>query len=203
MIIENGRGTGQKAFVDQNGQLHAFTVTETEIKQAVTLGYAYNINTGTIGLTSTTESAVLYFKNDEDPISGESSFMIDAIAIGIGDGGTVSEKSIITVLRNPTAGTIVSGASAVSINANRNFGSSNALSSTTLAYKGAEGNTFTDGDDFALFYQTAGTRGLYSIDIELPKGSSIGIKIDTQTTAGTTDVYAALIGHRVVPGNRI
>jgi hypothetical protein len=33
--------------------------------------------------------------------------------------------------------------------------------------------------------------------MELQKGSSVGVKIDTQTSAGTTNVYAAIIGHRI------
>lgn len=190
MIIEDATGSGKKLKVDGNNQAHTFSVTQSEIQQATEKGNSYNINTGTIGLTTSTESAVLYFKNDE-----AEDIVIDAVAIGIGDGGTKDEKSIITIVRNPTAGTIVSGASAVAMNENRNFGSSNTLSTTTLAYKGAEGNTLTDGDDFAQFYQT-GTRGYYTVDIEIPKGSSLGIKLDTQTSAGTTDVYAALILHK-------
>jgi hypothetical protein len=194
-ILNSGAGGDIGMHVDQNNQSHVFSVSQSEAQDANDKGNAYNINTGTIALTTSTESAVLYFKNDESPLNGESTIVVDAIAVGIGDGGTKDEKSVITVLRNPTSGTIVSGASNVSMNANRNFGSTNTLSSTTLAYKGAEGNTFTDGTDFAKFYQT-GTRGYYTIDIELPKGSSLGVKMDTQTSAGATDIYVALICHR-------
>jgi hypothetical protein len=161
------------------------------------MGQAYNINTGWIGLTAATESAVLYFKNDESPNNGESGIAIDAVAIGIDDEGTTAGMSTVTIIRNPTAGTIVSGATAVDMNANRNFGSSNTLSSTTLAYKGAEGNTFTDGTDTAIFAVNPGTRMYATVDFILEKGSSIGIKIDTDTSSGTTNVYAALILHRL------
>lgn len=190
-IIDPTNKTG--AHVDNNSQLHVFSISETEIQAANSKGLAYNINTGSIGLTSSTASAVLYFKNDEPPLNGESGIIIDAIAVGIDDLGTTASDSIITVVRNPTAGTIVSGASAVSMNQNRNFGSSNSLDSGTLAYKGAEGNTITDGDDFAQFFQSPGSRGYYTVDVVLPRGSSIGVKIDTQTTSGTTSVYVALI----------
>ena len=90
----------------------------------------------------------------------------------------------------------VSFSTAVDMNQNRNFGSSNTLASTTLVYKGAEGATVTGGDDVAIFYQNVGTRGYYAIDFEIPKGNSIAVTIDTQTTSGTTNLYVAAIGHR-------
>jgi hypothetical protein len=201
MIIENGVGDGKKAKVDKNNQLHVFSLTRESAKEATIQGNSYNLNTGPIGLTSSSESAVFYFKNDEAPINGESAIFVEAIIIGIDSLGTTSGMSHITVLRNPTAGTIVSGATDMDIVANRNFGSSNTLASTTLAYKGAEGNTFTDGTDLALFYQNPGTRGLYNLGIELQRGSSMGLKIDTQTTAGTTNLYVASIIYRVDGNN--
>ncbi len=187
----DGTGSGNRVGVNRNNHLKTFSVSETENQQATRLGNSYNINTGTIGLTSTTASGVFYFKNNEDPVNGESSFIIDALAIGIDNQGTQSGACIITVVRNPTS---VSFSTDVDMNQNRNFGSSKALSS--LAYKGAEGATITGGDDLAIFYQNAGTRGFYNIDLELTKGSSIAVKIDTQTTAGTTNLYVAAIGHR-------
>lgn len=198
VIIKDGTGEGKTAKVDANNHLHVFAVTESENQQSTKLGNSYNINTGTIGLTSSTASGVLYFKNDENPVNGESSFVVDAVAIGIDNQGTQAGACIITVVRNPTS---VSFSTAVDMKQNRNFGSSNTLSSTTLAYKGAEGATITGGNDIALFYQNVGTRGYYSLDFEVPKGSSIAIKIDTQTTSGTTNMYAAIIGHRVEGNN--
>jgi len=193
--IENG-GAGVKIgmHVDKNEQAHTFSLNRTINQDAVRKGNAYNINTGTIGLTSTTESGVFYFKNDEAPVNGESSFILDAFAIGIDSLGTQAGACIITVVRNPTS---VSFSTAVDMNQNRNFGSSNTLSSTSLAYKGAEAATVTGGDDIAIFYQNAGTRGYYTIDMEIPRGSSVAVKIDTQTTSGTTNLYVAAIGHRV------
>jgi hypothetical protein len=199
--IIDGTGSGSRLRVDSNNQIHTFSLTRSNTQDAVRKGNAYNINTGLIGLTSATESAVLYFKNDESPVNGESSFVVDAIAIGIDDEGTTTGMSLITIIKNPTAGTIVDGATAVDMSANRNFGSSASLSTTTLVYKGAEGNTFTNGEDFAQFMQQPGTRGYYTIDIEVPRGSSIGVKIDTDTSVGTTNVYVALIGHRVDGNN--
>lgn len=197
--IQDGTGTGKTVKVDNNNQLHTTAITRSNTQDATIKGNAYNINTGDIGLTSTTESAVLYFKSDEAPLNGETSFIIDAIAIGIDSLGTTSGMAKITIVKNPTAGTIVTNAVAVDMSENRNFGSSNSLDS--IIYKGVEGDTFTDGTDVAQFYQSTGSRGFYTLDFNLPKGSSIGVKIDTQTTAGTTNIYAAIIGHRVDGNN--
>ena len=198
--IENG-GSGVKIgmHVDKNEQAHVFALNRTVNQDAVRKGNAYNLNTGTIGLTSTTASGVFYFKNNESPVNGESSFIIDALAIGIDNQGTQAGACIVTVVRNPTGGTLISNAVDVDMNQNRNFGSSNTLDS--LVYKGVEGDTITGGSDIAIFYQNAGTRGYYTIDMEVPKGSSVAVKIDTQTTSGTTNLYVAGICHRVDGNN--
>lgn len=195
--IKNGAGGPDiGARVDENSQLKVFSISETEIQDAVEKGNAYNINTGEISLANA-NSAVLYFKNDEAPINGESTIKITSMIVGIKDDGTtVDELPVITLIRNPTGGTIVSGASAVANNVNRNFGSSKALGSTTLAYKGAAGNTLTGGTDFGIIYQPAGTRVAYPIDIELPRGAAMGVEIDANTSSGNTNVYVALIMHR-------
>lgn len=189
MVIEGAGTGGYKVIVDADGKMQTRAVTETENQWGTEQGDGYNINTGTIALTSSTESGVLFFKNNEEKV-----FIVEAIAVGIGSAGTVTDSSVITLVRNPTAGTLISGASAVDMNANRNFGSSNTLS-TSLAYKGAEGSTVTDGTDVAMFYQAAGGRMFAEINFELKKGNSIALKIDTQTSSGTTNVYAAIVGH--------
>ena len=108
--------------------------------------------------------------------------------------------SEIKIVRNPTAGTLIDGATAVDMNQNRNFGSNNTLADS-LAYKGAEGNTVTDGDDIIQFYTGAGSRLFASINLVLTKGSSIAVTIDTNTSSGTTNVYAALVLHLKDPAS--
>lgn len=189
MVIEGAGTGGYKVEVDATGKMQSRSVIESENQWATEGGDGYNINTGTIALTTSTESGILYFKNNENKV-----FIVEAIAVGIGSAGTVTDSSVITVVRNPTAGTLISGATAVDMNQNRNFGSSNTLASS-LAYKGAEGNTVTDGDDALMFYQAAGGRLFAEIGLELKKGNSMAIKIDTNTSSGTTNVYAAIVGH--------
>lgn len=189
-VNRDGTGSGYSQKVDQTNRAWIRGVTLNESQEATQIGSSYNINTGLIPLTSSTESAVLYFKNNED-----ADFFVSAIAVGVLDSGTRTEIGQLTVVKNPTGGTIISGASDVEINQNRNFGSSQSLASS-LAYKGAEGNTIAGGNNLALFFQGAG-RLFATVDVNLKKGNSIALKLNTKTSAGTTNIYAALVGHQV------
>ena len=181
--------THDSASVDDSFRLLTRSVTESEAQSATEEGDAFNLNTGIIALSSSTESAIAYYLHNED-----NAFIVEAIVVGVGSAGTTTDVSTITLIRNPTAGTIVSGAAVGDINQNRNFGASKQLSDSTFL-KGVEGNAFSNGADFALFFQATGGRLAVPLNIELNKGDSIGIKIDTNTTSGTTNVYAAILGH--------
>jgi hypothetical protein len=191
--IENG-GAGAKVgmHVDLNEQAHVFAITEDEQKQASENGKEYNINTGSIAFStnSTTRTTLLYFKNDED-----TDYIITAVAIGLGTrSATVSDSANVYIVRNPTAGTTITNANNVDMKSNTNFGSTNSLKTTTLAYKGADGEgATTGGTDHGLLYMTDG-RLYAALNIELPKGSSVAIEFDGNTS-GTFNVYAALIGY--------
>jgi hypothetical protein len=181
-ILKDGTGTGNTAKVSGN-RMFSHTITESEGVHATEKGDAFNINTGTIGLTSTTASGVFFLQNND-----ARDLIIEAIAVGIGSAGTVTDSSEIKVIQNPTS---VDFSTDVDMNANRNFGSSKTLSS--LAYKGVEGSTVTGGTEVALFYQAKGGRLFAPIDLVLTKGDSLAITIDTQTTSGTTNIYAAAV----------
>lgn len=195
--LKDGTGDGYQARVTPNHQLRMVGVELTEVQDATSKGNSYNINTGRVSLTSTTASGVLYISSDESPVNGESALIIDAIAIGIDSLGTTSGMAEIKIIRNPSS---VSFSTVTDMNVNRNYGSSNTLDS--LFYKGGEAETVTGGDEFGIFLQNSGTRGFYDVNIEMPKGSSLAITMDTQTTAGTTDVYVAVICHRKDGDNR-
>lgn len=187
--IKDGVGTSREARVNANNQLHTFAVTETLNEQSTVVGNSYNLNTGWISNVSGS-TALLYFKNNEDL-----PFHIDAIAVGLGQDSDSTDVQTVRLVRNPTAGDIVTQATNVDMKQNRNFGSSNQLKDTTLAYKTVNVATdFTDGDDIAIFSQGAGGRLFATIDFELSRGSSLGISIDTETT-GSFKVYAAIIGY--------
>ena len=195
-IIKDGTGTGKTVKVDANNQMHTFSVVETEATQAAQRGNAYNLNTGVVALTGTGTSAVSYFLNDES-----NDFVITGIAVGIGTrSSTITDLAQITIVRNPTGGTIVSDANAMAMNSNSNFGSSNTLSSSSKAYAAsATGKTLTGGTDHAILFMGDG-RLFATLDMELPKGASVGVEIDLNTSGGA-NVYVALIGYSKDSGN--
>jgi len=195
-ILQDGTGTSISAKVDKNNQLHVFSVSESEQNAAVEDGDAYNINTGLIALTGTSDSAILFIKNDEAPVNGESDLVIDTVIIGIFPRTATVEtakNNMVTIIRNPTAGTVVDDATACPMKSNANFGSSNELDS--LIYIGADGKTLTDGSDHAIIMCSEGRTTIPQLHIDLPKGSSIGIKVDLNTSGGAS-VYAAVVCHR-------
>lgn len=191
--IENG-GAGVKVgmHVDKNEQAHVFAITEDEQKQAAEKGNEYNINTGEIAFStnSTARTTLLYFKNDED-----TDYIITGVAVGLGTRSvTITDAANVFIVRNPLTGTTITNTNAVDMKSNTNFGSTNTLKSTTLAYKGADGEGVTSGGtDHALLYMTDG-RLYANINIELPKGSSLAVEFDGNTS-GTFNVYAAIIGY--------
>ena len=108
----------------------------------------------------------------------------------------------VTLLKNPTTGTVITNAVPVSAASNRDFSSSTQLNA--LAYKGAEGDTLTNGETFAITTRDASFSGVVSFDaapIVLRRGNSIGIKFDpaagntsqTVTVAGTIYVETVKI----------
>ena len=187
--IKDGGGRGYEARVSSDFRLLSHTITETEEVYANKLGNAYNINTGIITLSDDAETPICYINN-----SGETKeLVVVGLVFGFGPsiGGTSTDMMKITTVRNPTGGTIVSNATAVDILGNRNYGSSNIAD--ILAYKGATGNTLTGGDDYLLVF--AGTRSRSFIDINaiIPKGSSMGIKVQSQSNNTSQEVYVAVV----------
>ena len=182
--IKDGN-SGYTAKVDANNRLSTFSISKAESQQAIDDGISYNINSGQISVSAT--SAILYLKNNEDK-----PFFIDAIAVGIG-AGSFSDNVEIFVVRNPTTGTIIDDGTAVDMNANRNFGSSNTL--TADVYKGANAKTFTDGTDAILIAQHGQGRVFATINLELQKGNSIGIRVNPNLSSGSCELYAAIVGH--------
>ena len=188
MKIESGSGNGREAKVGNNNRLFTDTVNTGEGIQALKDGDAYNINTGIVSISATT--GMLYLKNNEDR-----NLFIESVIIGTGAGSyNTTDEVQVQITRNPTAGTLISGASAVSQNANRNFGSAKTLSVT--AYKGASGNTITDGTDIILIgAPNAQARTSASINLLLEKGNTIGVEVNPNLSTGSVNCYVALIVH--------
>lgn len=189
MKIEDGGGSGKLAKVNQRNEICVFSIQETEAQAASELGDAYNINTGEETFAASTSSALLYFKNDED-----TDVIVESIALGFKNSTTTDDLLAVYVVRNPTGGTLFDAATTVDMNQNRNFGSSKTLKTTTLAYKStAQNQTLTGGDDIILLHSSKAGRTFAAINLEIPRGSAIGLRVVSASLA--TTCYAALILH--------
>jgi hypothetical protein len=187
--IEDGAGTGFRVQVDSDKRLHVNSVSRTQDEQAALLGEAYNLATGSITLTTASESALAYMK-----YTGTDPFVIKEILMIPGSSTGGIGNAMITVKKNPTAGTIVSGAvDFPSIN-NRDFSSSKSVAEDALIYKGAEGNTLTGGDIFAVTTRTNFDAPISfdAANIILRKGNSIGVCV-TPPTSNTSQTWVIAI----------
>jgi hypothetical protein len=168
--VKDGTGTGNLARVDKENRLAVRAIQETEIEKAVLDGRAFNINTEFLPVSSSGENALLYVKNNEDD-----KLIVAAWFIGTGvNGGTITESSLVRTYFNPSGGTLIASASAVTP-VNRNAGSSQVLLAD--CYKGGDGFTITGQDTPAVLYQTQNTTGrtFGNVFITLPKGSSLAV----------------------------
>jgi len=170
MIIDDGTGSGYKAKVDSDNRVHTNAISREEVVQSVFLGNGYNINTGAVTITNdTTDNAIFYLKNNgnDDLIVHEILIILGTSTGGVGDG-------TLKVFRNPTGGTIISGASAVEANVNRNFSTSNSLS--VDAFKGATGSTLTGGNTLGSTNRSGeSVINFTSTPFLLKKGNTMGI----------------------------
>ena len=180
--------TGYKASVTKRNELKTFAVTESESEFANTKGDVYNINSGEITSLSAGDASLIYFYNDEDV-----DYVLSAVAVGIRGFTGLSDMATVTIIRNPTGGDLISDATAASINSNSNFGSSRTTSTGTLVYKGKAAGTISGGADHAIIYIGNNSRVFATIPIEIPKGSAIAVKIDSDATARSA--YCALVGY--------
>jgi hypothetical protein len=187
--LEDGGGSGRVAKVNGRQEVKTFSIIETETEAANDLGLTYNLNSGEVTSIASGAATLIYFKNDED-----STYVINAVALGARGFTGLADMIVATIYRNPDAGDLISDATAADISSNSNFGSSNQLGVGTLLYKGKNAGTISGGEEFAIIYVGNNSRAAPPLNIELPKGGSIAVKIEgASATAG--NAYCALIGH--------
>ncbi len=119
---------------------------------------------------------------------------LSALIYNLGVDINASGNSIIDVIRNPTAGDIVTNANAVDMNSNQNYGSNKTLDAN--AYKGAQGESVvTDGAQSIQSIIANGTgRVVISLGaLVLPQGSSLAVNYTPRpgNTGQTINVAAA------------
>ena len=188
VTIKNGDNGGIAHVIDN--KLQVFSISEDLSIASAKSGENYNINTGAINLTSSTKSAVLYMKNNE-----EKNFIIEDIIVILSSSTGGTGDLGIEIIKNPSTGTIITNAIPAEIVENRNFGSNRELVKDIC--KGDEGDTLTNGSIFAETTRgTASTVVNFDGDIIiLPKGSALGVNVTPQASNTSMDVRVAIIGY--------
>ncbi len=192
--IQDGTGAGYRAKVDSDNHLHTRSVNESGGTDAALNGNLYNVNTETVELTSANASSLVYMKNtDIVP------WIVNRVFYNAGPSTGGTGDFLAEVIANPTAGTLISGGSALTAH-NLNFGSSNELTGTVL--KGTEGSTITDGTvRVSTIIPVSGTRVLISFDsIVLDVGSSIAVRVTPQTSNTSMDIQVGFNLYRYTVG---
>lgn len=193
MMVENGGG-GHQAYakVDVNNRLHVLSVSEGFNIEAAILGDNFNINSGTITLTSANKSGVFYFKNLE-----AKPFVIEDVLVITGASTGGSGDMQVDILQNPTTGTVIDNAVAAQTIANRNFGKTSSTLSADV-FKGAEASTFTNGILFADTTRTSASVIEFDADVMiLPKGSSLGVEVTPPAGNTSMMVKIAVVGYLI------
>ena len=171
----DGRGTGVLAGVDSRHRALTAALIETESNAATAEGLKYNINTGLVTLTNALETTILYLKNND-----ERDIVVDALIYNLGRTNGDGDR-IITVVRNPTAGDIITNANPVpvgpEVNANLNYGSSKVLNADI--FLGASGEVVVSGGGLNIHTIDPNSNGRIAISpggvIRIPNGNSLAI----------------------------
>jgi len=192
--------TGAGAHVDANQHQHVEAVNRDEKDQAARFGQKFNINTGDITITTANKHSVLYLKN-----TGDDTMVINSLIYNLGATASGTGDVLIEVLRNPTAGAIITNAVAPSvgqgISANQNFSSTNLLQG--LIYKGANADTVISASDgVSISTRSAANTGRIVVSLgslEIEKGASLAIDYTPPASNTSQKVQFALAMHVRTP----
>jgi len=168
ITIQDGTGSGNSAKVNDQKQLETLSVTTSRVADiSENEETAHLIATDFISLTTTGSfNALLYIKNNSSK-----TLFIQTIRTCSDSTGSLQ----IRMIKNPTAGTIVSDANAAT-SLSSNMASS--VSFDGLAYSASgDGKTITDGDNLTQFINKSPGHSIqeYEGAIVIPKGTSIGL----------------------------
>lgn len=185
MIIENGAdGPKIAQKIDNTNRGLTRSVTNNALEEAVINGDSYTITTGEVTLTSANESAILFYKNQEDStvILTRTLFIAGA---STGGSGTYS----FTTRIGPSA--MASGTGNDLDQINLNFGSSKELT-VTDSEKGQEAATVTGGSNsIPVKFATDSTNAVTTF-VALPKGATIGHLVTPPTGNTSMTIQTAM-----------
>lgn len=187
--IKDGSGAGYSAKVTEGNRLATESVTVKAENDAIRIGDGWQIASGSVSFTSSTQSAILYVKN-----TASTALILDraVLVLGTATGGTGDWT--FQTLRNPGEnGTLVTNAVTAGIS-NSNHGSSKVPGAD--AYRGVQGDTVDTGGagtGAPLPIQQDSNRTVFPLGRRLELGSSIAWRLTPPT--GTTAATAVLVTH--------
>ena len=180
--IEDGTGTGKKLKIDGENRALTSSITSSADKNAASDGRLFQFGSSPITLTSSNESAVLYFQNNEDSDVRIVNFSFGSNGM---TGANAGDVYLLRLYRN--ADGISGGTDTFAVN--NNLGSSKQLNAT-IQY-GAEGSTVTGGlqGGNALIDPSRFVR--FPLFWVVPKGTSLTITVQPATgnTNATVDLF--------------
>lgn len=190
MVIKDGTGTGKQVAVTQHNKLVTIAVSEAISAHHAFSGDGYNVNIGTLALTTADKSAIYYLKNNED-----NPLIITGFFYLLGNSNITGVDTLVQIERNPTGGTVVTDATIIAP-VNRDFGSNNTL--TVSSFSGGQGKTLTGSSQIALesIFSSVGRKAVPVGAIVLRKGNSVGITITPPTGNTGMNIQVALSVYR-------
>lgn len=197
MTITRDPVTGDGQSVTPDG--HAKVAARTEdLSEAETLdGWGFLASSGVITLgNAATENAIAFIKNTSE----SSTYIVTKMELHLGNSTSGTGDGTVKIYRNPTTGTIIDDASAMTVS-NRNTGKSNTL--TGQFYKpSAAGKTITNGGTYDE-YPVATPKDLWTLESEsivLEPNGSLAVSYTTQTSNSAQNVSISIEIHRLTLG---
>ena len=185
MRIEDGKGDGFFAGVDGDNRLLVDSQA-TQLMEYMALNkLAYMVYTTVLTLTAATESAILYLKNND----ALHTMLIKKASVSLGKSNAAG-TCIVKRVHAPTAGTIISDASAATVT---NKDAAVSQPPSLVAYKGGEGKTATGGSEISARLSSDGTICDIAEDIILSIGNSLVLLVTPPT--GNTSMKVAISVH--------
>ncbi len=180
MIIDDGKGKGVSAGVNDENRLLAQALTESQVTHHAHEGNVFSFPTGLIDITTTgSYTGLFYIKNT----SADKNLYIDTIRV------TASVPCRFRVRKQPSTGTLITaGADGISVVSR--FDSGNSFQGDFFV--GVDGQTITNGDIFADIYGQAALNETHGIIILTPNTT---FSMEVQPTA-TAIVGAVTIAYQ-------
>lgn len=193
--IQDGTGSNIYAKVDSENKLRVGSVSEPEFVHASELGDTYSVGSGPLNLTDSTESAILYFKNQESRDVFIKTLNITWLA---SNGGTNGFS--IQIYRNVLESSEIVTDGNIGRSSSFNLGSTKELQAQI--YKGGQGKLI-NGVPGELAYFDSTKSDTRILDIEgfiVGRGQNVGISVTPSTgnssfTVGIgLNLYMKLLG---------